>query len=111
MLGSLSHLIFSDKYLSISFYGTGSLPADASKALMFDRIEKIIRSFKLQLSPEALQQKAEAESQFPDLQYSRTREPENWQYFESVREGDPLEGEDTIIFEGEFTPPPRLDNI
>jgi hypothetical protein len=101
--------LFQDKYLMVTFYSIGSLPADASNRLMFQRIEAIIASLKLQLSPSAVQQKTEAEQRNPKAHYSPHREPEPWQYYTSYRDGNILEGEKSLVIEGPCSPPPPLD--
>lgn len=101
--------LFSNKYLLVSFSATGSLPADESNRIMFQRIEAIIATLKLQLSPEALRQKAQAALTYPDAHYSSHREPEPWQYYSSYRDGDVLEGEEPLVIEGPCSPPPSLD--
>jgi hypothetical protein len=101
--------LFSDKYLLVSFSATGSLPADASNRLMLQRIEDIVESLKLQLSATAMQQKSEIEQSHPDANYSKHRKPEPWQYYSSYRDGDILEGEESLVIEGPCSPPPPLD--
>ncbi len=101
--------LFQDKYLMVTFSSTGSLPADASNQLMLQRIEDVIASLKLQLSPSAVQQKTEAEQRNPDAHYSHHREPEPWKYYTSYRDGNILEGEESLVIEGPCSPPPPLD--
>ncbi len=101
--------LFSDKYLLVTFSATGSLPAEASNQLMLQRIEAIIDSLKLQLSPTAMQQRSETEQSHPNDNYSKHREPEPWQYYSSYRDGDILEGEESLVIEGPCSPPPPLD--
>lgn len=100
--------LYEDKYLLVTFTSVGSLPADASNRLMFKRINQILPSIKLSLSPEAEKQKVETEIRFPDARYSEKRDPEPWRHYGSYRDGDILKGEDDIVFEGECTPPPKL---
>ena len=101
--------LFDDKYLLVTFSTLGSLPAEPSNKLMFERINQIIPTLKLTLSHEATKQKAEAERLNPKAQYSQHRDPEPWKYYGSWREGNPLNGESSIVYEGECTPPPKLD--
>lgn len=101
--------LFEDKYLYFAFSATGSLPAQPSIQLMRERIERIIPSIKLTLSPEAARQKAAVVKQYPDAHYSQHRDPEPWQYYSSFRQGDPFKGEDNVVLEGESSPPPSLD--
>ncbi len=100
--------LFENKYLLVTFTALGSMPAEASNRVMFRRIEAIIDSLKLQLSPEALRQKAEAEQAHPEARYSPRREPESWQYYGNFRYGNILEGEPSLVFEGPCSPPPPL---
>ena len=100
--------LFHDKYLMCTFSSTGSLPAAASNQLMMERIHSIIPSLKITLSPEAEKQKAQAEQQYPNAQYSQHRDPEPWRYYGNWREGDLYAGEDEIVLEGECTSPPGL---
>lgn len=100
--------LFADKYLFLSFSATGSLPAEPSNLVMQERITKIIPGIKLYLSPEAQKQRAEAKQLFPSTHYSRTRQPENWKYYERYREGDYSKCEELHIFEGPCSPPPAL---
>ncbi|WP_347332543.1 hypothetical protein [Marinimicrobium locisalis] len=100
--------LFKDKYLLVSFSSIGSLPAEPSNALMFSRINAIIPSLKLKLSPESTQQKASARQRNPGARYSTQRDPENWRYYGSYRQGDFMAGEDSLVFEGECSPPPKL---
>ena len=100
--------LFKDKYLFVTFSSTGSLPAGPSNALMLSRINAIIPSLKLRLSSEAEQQKAAARKRNPNAQYSTKREPENWRYYQRVREGDFMADEDPLVFEGPCSPPPKL---
>jgi hypothetical protein len=100
--------LFDDKYLLVTFSAIGSVPVEASNLLMLQRIETIIPSIKLQLSPEALKQQAEAKQKYPAANYSQTREPEPWAYYGSYRYGDPMKGESRIVFEGSCSPPPPL---
>jgi hypothetical protein len=101
--------LFQDKYLMVTFYSIGSLPAEASNQLMLQRIEDVIASLKLLLSPSAVQQKTEAEQRNPDAHYSQHREPEPWKYYTSYRDGHILEGEESLVIEGPCSPPPPLD--
>ncbi len=101
--------VLQDKYQIVSFYGTGSLPADVSNQIMFQRIEDIIVSLKLQLSPSAVQQKTESGQRNPKAHYSPHREPEPWKYYTSYRDGNILEGEESLVIEGPCSPPPPLD--
>jgi hypothetical protein len=101
--------LFHDKYLMVTFDVIGSLPAEASNQLMLQRIEAIIASLKMQLSPSAVQQKTDAEQRYPDAHYSQHREPEPWQYYSSYRDGDILEGEESLVIEGPCSPPPLLE--
>ena len=100
--------IFHDKYLLVSFSATGSLPADASNQAMLARIESIIPSLNLQLSPEGLKQQAEARHNNPNTHYSPNREPEPWVYYSSYRNGNILQGEKPRVIEGPCSPPPLL---
>ena len=105
---SMATPLFNDKYLLCTFSSFGTLPAAPSNQLMFERIQKIIPSLKLTLSPEAEKQKTEAEQQHPGAKYSQHRDPEPWRYYGSWRQGDLSAGEEEIVFEGECTPPPEL---
>ncbi|HWV16326.1 MAG TPA: hypothetical protein VN030_12915 [Cellvibrio sp.] len=100
--------LFADKYLLVSFSATGSLPAEPSNQLMLKRIEQIIPSLRLKLSPEAQKQQMEARQVFPTARYSQQRSPEAWQYYGSHRKGDLSKGEKPNIFEGPCSPPPEL---
>lgn len=100
--------LFKDKYLYLSFRASGHLPSEPSNKLMLERIDQMISSIKLTLSPESLKQKTEEEVKNPSAQYSKNRMPENWQYCESWREGDPSKSEFGRIFEGDCSPPPPL---
>ncbi|VAW69369.1 hypothetical protein MNBD_GAMMA09-1999 [hydrothermal vent metagenome] len=100
--------LFEDKYLILSFVGIGSLPAEASNQALLARIESIVPSLKIELSPLALKQKADAEKKFPDAHYSQKREPEPWEYYTSFRDGDVLKGEKPLVIEGPCSPPPSL---
>ncbi len=100
--------LFKDKYLLLSFFSIGSVPAEPSNALMFSRINAIIPSLKLKLSPESTQQKASARQRNPGARYSTQRDPENWRYYGSYRQGDFMADEDPLVFEGECSPPPKL---
>lgn len=100
--------IFADKHLLLTFYSTGSRPPAPSNKLMLERIEAIISGLRLQLSPEALKQKTEAEQRSPGAKYSQHREPEAWKYYTSYRKGDILKGEKELVFEGPCSPPPPL---
>ena len=101
--------LFKDKYLLVSFTSIGSLPAEPSNKLMLERIHQIIPTLKLTLSSDAAKQKADAEQQQPSMAYSQHRDPEPWRYYGSWREGNTLDGEEEIVFEGECTPPPKLN--
>src|SRR5690606_9578990 len=100
--------LFADKYLLLSFSATGSFPSEPSNQLMRNRIEQIIPSIKLTLSPEAQKQQTEAQHRFPNAKYSPARAPETWKYYGSYREGDYAKGEKPHIFEGPCSPPPEL---
>ena len=101
--------LFKDKYLLMAFTSIGSLPAKPSNKLMLERIHQIIPTVKLTLPPEAAKQKADAEQQALKMAYSQHRDPEPWRYYGSWREGNILKGEKEIVFEGECTPPPKLN--
>ena len=101
--------LFSEKYQIVTFSATGSLPADSSNQLMLHRIESIIKTLNLQLSPEASKQKILAEKKYHNTHYSTHREPEPWQYYSSYRDGNILEGEKSLVIEGPCSPPPSLD--
>lgn len=95
--------LFYDKYVLISFSATGSLPAKPSNKLMFERINKIISTINLTLSPEGEKQKQEITSFGIGKKYSASRQPESWKYYGTYRRT-----EDGIEFEGECSPPPKL---
>lgn len=96
--------LFADKYILLSFNAIGSQPPEPSNRLRFQRIEQIIPSIKLTLSPEAQKQSTEIQQRFPDANYSASRKPENWKYYERY-----IKKEGNVIFEGPYSPPPRLD--
>ncbi len=100
--------IFEDKYILISFLALGSSPSKPSDNLMKLRIEKILPNTRVELSTEALKQKCEAEQKHPELKYSQNRKPEPWKYYDTCREGNPLAGEHETIYEGDYSPPPKL---
>lgn len=100
---SVSTPLYEDKYLSISFYATGSLPPEPSNELMFERVKKIVSAVKLQLSIDGEKQKTTILETGISTEYSTSREPENWKYYGSYRRT-----EDGMEFEGECTPPPKL---
>ncbi|HWV16325.1 MAG TPA: hypothetical protein VN030_12910 [Cellvibrio sp.] len=100
--------LFADKCLLVTLNATGSLPAEPSNQLMLKRIEQIIPSLHLKLSPEAQKQQAAARQAFPNARYSQQRPPEDWQYYGSYREGDVSKFEKQHIFTGPCSPPPEL---
>lgn len=95
--------IFEDKYLSLSFNATGSNPPEPSNKLMFERINKIISTIYLSLTPDGERQKSVVIESGEKDQYSTSRKPEDWKYYGSYRRT-----EDGVEFEGRCSPPPKL---
>lgn len=100
--------LFKDKYLKISFVSTGSVPACSSNELMHSRIRTIISNLRLQLSPESVKQQADTKQRYPNIRYSPSRQPEDWRYYGSYRVGNFIADEESIVFEGRCSPPPKL---
>ena len=97
--------LFEDKYLLIVFSTLGSLLAEPSNKLMFERMNQIIPTIKLNLAPEAIKQKESTERNHPHLSYSQHRDPEPWKYYSDWHR-EPGYSEPT--FEGGFTLPPKI---